>query len=134
MHTAVTAGAPPAPQRPSVIAAVRGTAGGSVDEFDDLVLDDAYYEEMGMTRAQALAQQQELLSSIDPEAVPLGLPGLPLPLGQRHQGRPPAVAGHEAGLLPPGLQSALDALEVYGPPVSCCWTSPLLPLACCCCC
>eukprot|EP00775_Hariotina_reticulata_P003320 gene3320-3597_t len=66
-------------------------------DLDEIVLDDAYYEEIGMTREQAMRQQQELMYSVDPEAMPLD-----------------QMASVNED-LPEEWRKAIENLEVYGP-------------------
>jgi hypothetical protein len=68
-------------------------------DLDEVVLDDAYYEEIGMTREQAMRQQQELMYSVDPEAMPLD------------------EMASVSQDLPEEWRKAIENLEVYGPQV-----------------
>ena len=72
-------------------------------EFDDLVLDEKYYEELGMTWEDVRKEQYEMLTDLDPDAVVDDeyLRGV-FPNGD----------------LPEDWQQRVAGLSAFGPPVS----------------
>lgn len=68
-------------------------------DLDEIQLDDAYYEEIGMTREDAMRQQKEMLHNIDPDAMLLD------------------DIGKVDESLPEEWRKAIESLEVYGPQV-----------------
>jgi hypothetical protein len=74
---------------------------GSNPDLDDLELDETYYQEIGMTREQALQQQREMMFALDPEAVALD-----------------DLASVDAAALPEEWRKAIENLQVYGPQVT----------------
>jgi hypothetical protein len=77
-----------------------GTSKGSNPDLDELELDESYYEEIGMTREQAMQQQRDTMFAVDPEAVTLD-----------------DLASVDASALPEEWRKAIENLEVYGPQV-----------------
>ena len=94
-----------------------GDADGGADDIDDLILDDAYYAEYGMTKEDALRQQ--LLSNFedDPDAAPADARAAArLGLGSSGLG---AIGGggeeEEDNDEAAALRRVEEALEAYGP-------------------
>lgn len=69
-------------------------------DLDDLQLDESYYDEIGMTREQAMQQQRDTMFALDPEAVALD-----------------DLASVDASALPEEWRKAIENLQVYGPQV-----------------
>jgi hypothetical protein len=76
------------------------TSKGSNPDLDELELDESYYEEIGMTREQAMQQQRDMMFSLDPEAVTLD-----------------DLASVDGTALPEEWRKAIENLQVYGPQV-----------------
>lgn len=86
--------------RQSPLCAAHSAPANRDADFDDLVLDDGYYREIGITREEAEEQRQASASDIDPEGFDFGLDGL--------SGLSDQVPEHLRGLLE-GTE------ETYGP-------------------
>eukprot|EP00877_Chromochloris_zofingiensis_P007233 jgi/Chrzof1/2763/Cz11g28110.t1 len=81
-----------------------GTADKNNPDLDELVLDEEYYREFGMTAADVERERMQVVTDADPEAVAAtSLDDL---------------ASVQDDILPEGLRQRIESLEVYGPPVS----------------
>jgi hypothetical protein len=70
-------------------------------DLDEIELDEEYYQEIGMTREQAMQQQREIMFALDPEAVALD-----------------DLTSVDAAVLPEEWRKAIENLQVYGPQVT----------------
>lgn len=82
------------------------------DDIDDLILDENYYADYGMTRDDALRQQ--LLSNVeeDPDAMAADAADLDAPFGVAGAG-----SSSTGPRLPAGARRRIEELEPYGPEV-----------------